>query len=441
MQKIKARTFQKLFKEYGPDSMIKLRDEYGCHMYFNVPLVTTGVIIQDAKTIYQLLIKEAKDFVKPQMVRQIVKSQFVNGLLFLEGDEWHTHRQLMQPHFHHVHIQAYAERMVERTKQFSAQWNDDAIRDIGEDMRTLTADIVMSTLFSTENSPQSIEIRQAMHDFSEAFGVQMQNAWLRFLPAWFPLPVLQRQKSADRVLGQVIKKMLQERQQLDVAQRPKDLLTVLMDSRDADSGVGLTENELLAELMSLYIAGHETTAITVAWAWALLAQHPDIKEKFQAEIDTLLDGEPPTVDSLSRLRYTQWVIKETLRLYPPVWMILREATSEQTIDGVTFPKGTMFIFTAYPLHRDPVLYEQPHDFIPDRWANDFEKSLPKAAYFPFGIGARTCIGNGFAMMEAQLILATLAQHFDLELMTEAQVAHKGLTLGFKNAVKVRIHRR
>jgi len=192
---------------------------------------------------------------------------------------------------------------------------------------------------------------------------------------------------------------------------------------------------------NICIAGHETTALLMSWVWTLLSKHPEIEANLHQELDSVLAGKAPTIEDLANLPYANWIIKETLRLYPPAWFFMRETQNEVSLRDDTLEKGKVCLIIPYATHRDPRWYDKPDAFIPERWDNDFEKSLPKGAYIPFGLGARVCIGNGLALLEAQLVLATLAQRFRVELVTKPEMTKNGITLGFQHPVTVRLHQR
>jgi cytochrome P450 len=222
-----------------------------------------------------------------------------------------------------------------------------------------------------------------------------------------------------------------------------DLLSVLLFATDAETGEGMSESQLRDELMTLFIAGHETTATTLSWALIELAQHPEPDRAFRAELDAVLQGRAPTLDDLAQLPYTQAVIKEVLRLYPPAVLIIRRALADLDLgDGNVIPKGAIIQINQYANHHDPRWFTDADAFKPERWLDaNFEKQLPKGAYFPFGAGPRICIGNGFALMEAPLVLATIGQHFRLTPIGAIPTPHIGVALGFKEPVRVQVGKR
>ena len=197
-----------------------------------------------------------------------------------------------------------------------------------------------------------------------------------------------------------------------------DVLTMLLEARDGDSSsdqrlAGMSDKQLRDEAMTLFLAGHETTAIALSWTWYLLSQHPEVEAKLLTELNSVLGGRSPKVADLTQLKYTRWVINESLRLYPPAWMIGRQSLNECEIGGYQIPVGSIILMSQWVMHHDPRYFREPDYFNPDRWISGFIKSIPRYAYFPFGGGPRQCIGSSFALMEATLVLVTIAQQFSL----------------------------
>jgi cytochrome P450 len=237
-----------------------------------------------------------------------------------------------------------------------------------------------------------------------------QSQQSNFLPSWLPTPNKFRQAAAVREMDAILAEIIGQRRHASTDRG--DLLSMLMLARD-EGEQGMSDQQLRDEVMTLFIAGHETTAVALTWAFYLLSQHPHIEARLHEELDQELRGRLPTVADLARLTYTAQVIKETMRLCPPVPLIPREVLNDTVIRGYQIPKGTPVIFASYIAHRNPTYFEEPETFQPERWTAAFEKQLPRYAYFPFGGGPRVCIGNSFAMMETQLILATVAQRYRL----------------------------
>jgi cytochrome P450 len=244
-----------------------------------------------------------------------------------------------------------------------------------------------------------------------------------------------RYQEALTLLDQTVYAMIQQRRQ---SQTPAtDLLGMLMQIEDADDGSRMNDRQVRDEVTTMIAAGHETTANTLSWAWMLLAQHPHVRQQLRAEIDRVLQGRAATFEDLPQLSYANWVIKETMRLYPTVTDVSREATEDCEIGGYQIPKGTTLVMSQWVMHHNGRYFTEPEEFNPDRWANDFEKQLPRGVYFPFGDGPRICIGSSFAMMEAVLLLVTIAQQFDLSLVAEHEIElQPSFTLRPKGGIQV-----
>jgi cytochrome P450 len=345
----------------------------------------------------------------------------------------------MQPAFHHGRIARYAGRMVQHTTHLLSQWQTGQVIGLDEAMHALTFTIVVDTLFSADASAQTAHISQAMHDLGQGLTAQSLSFLAAMLPDWAPHPALRQKKRGANGLKQAVMAMMQERRHLGEEASPPDLLSTLMFTRDPDSGELMSDSQVQDELVTLFIAGHETTAVLLDWTWVLLAQNPVAKAKLQAELNGVLRGRVPTFADLPALPYTGAIVKEVLRLYPPAWFIFRQVIEPVELEGITFPIGSIFFIFPYAAQRDVRWYDQPQQFNPDRWLNGLEQTLPKGSYLPFGLGPRICIGNGFAQMEAQLLLATIAQQFHLEILDQPEMAPGSPTLGFAHPVRARLH--
>jgi cytochrome P450 len=251
---------------------------------------------------------------------------------------------------------------------------------------------------------------------------------------------LRQKRRGERALARSVQQLIAQREALDEEDSPHDLLSTLLYARDPETGERMSRQQLQDELITLYIAGHDTTAILLSWVWVLLAQHPDVLASLSTELDGVLAGRLPTATDLPRLPTVQAIVKEALRLYPPAWYLFRQAAGPLTLGDAEISDGSILFLMPYTTQRDARWFSEPELFRPQRWLDGLEKSLPRGAYFPFGMGPRTCIGSGFAMMEAQLLLATIAQQFCLELLDEAVMGHTA-TLGFARPVRMRLHRR
>ncbi len=342
-----------------------------------------------------------------QMLRPLVG----NGLLTSEGAFWRRQRKLAQPGFQQGQVQSYAAAMIDLAEREIATWSDGQTLDIHDRMSRLTLGIVSRCLFSTD-----------VGDASETVGPALDVIMNRFLDPtkWFPItdhlpfPSTLRYKKAIAQIDEVVYGIIRKRRATEGG--PNDLLARLLAAQD-DEGMGMTDQQLRDEVVTLFLAGHETTALALTYAFHLLACHPEADARLAAELNEVLhDDRAPTLADLPRLTYTEWVVREAMRLYPPAWGIGREALQDDEVGGYDVPKGTQLTITMYVTHRDPRWYEAPDEFRPERWADDFLKKLPRGAYMPFGGGPRICIGNHFAMMEMVLTLATVARRFQMKLV-------------------------
>jgi cytochrome P450 len=358
------------------------------------------------------------------------------GLLTSEGDTWRRQRQLAQPAFQLDQIQKYGAVMVAYTERLLQGWKTGETRDVHADMMRLTLDIVARTLFGTSAAGQAETVGRALDALMTYYASVMSLfPWLQ----WLPTPGNRRFRRAVRDLNAVIYDLIARRR----ADGPggEDLLSRLLTLRD-EAGQGMTDRQLRDEVVTLFLAGHETTALALSYCFHLLATHPEAEARLSAELAEVLRGRPPTSADVPRLRYAEWVVKESMRLYPPAPSIGREAIHDCEIGGYHVPKGTQIGLMQWIVHRDPRWFDDPTAFKPERWDNDLVKRLPRGAYFPFGDGPRVCIGNHFAMMETVLILATLLQRYRLELAPGYRLElFPSITLRPKHGVQVVVRER
>jgi cytochrome P450 len=385
--------------------------------------------------IEEVLVNQARKFIKGRILRAN-KGLFGNGLLTSEGDFWLRQRRLAQPAFHRARIAAYAETMVQFTERILEGWRHGETLDVHAEMMRLTMQIVAKTLFDADVDADAQEVGRALEAIME------HNSDFRRLiltPSWLPTLRNIRAALATRRLNKIIYRIIGQRR--SGGRDAGDLLSMLLQARDED-GSRMTDQQLRDEVITLFLAGHETTALALSWTWWLLAQHPQAEAKLHAELDAVLGGRTPTLEDLPKLRCLDHVITESMRLYPPAWGMARLTIEDAHIGGYTIRKGCGVSLSQWVVHRDPRWYESPDEFRPERWEGDLLKRLPRFAYFPFGGGPRQCIGNTFALMETALILATIAQKFRLELVhgqTVTPVA--SITLRPRNGIHVTLEKR
>ena len=360
------------------------------------------------------------------------------GLLSSEGDFWRRQRRLAQPAFHRDRIAAYAGIMVEYTTRLAATWRDGQVRDIHKDMMRLTLEIVAKTLFGADVGDHAEEVGEALECILTVFSDPLQM----FIPFYkqLPLPSRRRFDRAVKKLDAIIYAVIEHRRKSGAAESV-DLLSMLLHAQDED-GSRMSDKQLRDECMTLFLAGHETTALALSWTWLLLSQHPEVDAKLARELHAVLGDRPATLADVPKLQYASHVVAESLRMYPPAWSMGREAKEDVVVGGYRIPRGSQVWFAPWPIQRDARWFPRPDEFRPERWEGDFAKSLHKYAYFPFGGGPRFCIGQAFAQMEAVLLLATLARAFRAEVLPKpAAIPQPSVTLRPKNGLRVRLHRR
>jgi len=360
----------------------------------------------------EVLVERASSFQKLEQFKKVFRVVFGNGLFFSEGNFWRRQRRLMQPAFHHKQIQNYAEIMVRHTTEMLADWQSGQTRQIDADMHALTLRIVLRAIFDAEAGERADRFRQKLTEIGHLLTEQTFSI-TNVLPEWLPLPILIRKRRLAREIDEIVYDFIREKRA--GGDGGADLLSTLMRAVDEETGERMDDRQLHDEVLTLFIAGHETTAHLMTWVWGLLAQHPDVEAALHAEVDQALAGRAATAADLPRLPLTEQIVRETLRLYPIAWINFREAREAVDIGGTRIPKGGQVWFIPYTLHHDPRYFDDPERFMPARFADGWEDRVTKYAYFPFGAGPRVCIGNGFALLEARLILATMAARFRLRL--------------------------
>lgn len=388
------------------DYFQKSTREFGDIVFFRLLNVPMCLLIHPAD-IEEVLVKNASNFLKSRDYRAL-KTALGEGLLTSEGSFWQKQRKLMQPSFRHENIATYAEIMVASVAEMLAGWRHGETRNVHDEMMRLTLDIAAKSLFGADVSGDAEKIGRALHVAVDEF-LGMANLAF-FLPRFIPIPSTHRLRRAVKELDAVIYEIIRKRRASPVASH--DLLQVLLAARD-DDGSGMTDSQLRDEMMTLFLAGHETTAIALSWTFHLLAHNPSAEAALQRELDSVLGGRLPSAADLPSLPYTEMVVKESMRLFPPAWGIGRQCVKRFQIRGFSLPPRTNVFMIQWLTHRDPRFFPDPEKFSPERWQDDPIRNgrLPRFSYFPFGGGPRVCIGAGFAMMEAVLLLASIAQKF------------------------------
>jgi cytochrome P450 len=333
------------------------------------------------------------------------------GLLTSEGEFWRRQRRLAQPAFHRQRIAALGATMTRATEQMLERWRgferSGEAFDVALEMTRLTLQVAGLTLFGVDLSDEAGRVGPALRVAFEHLNYRMSYPWA--LPEVLPTRRNRRFLRARRALDEVVYRIIRERRR--EGRDTGDLLSMLLVARDEETGAGMSDEQLRDEVMTILIAGHETGAAALAWAWYRLARHPEVEMKLRAELEEVLGGRTPTVEDLPSLKYTKMFFDEVLRLYPPAWGLPRQAREEDEVCGHRIPAGSLLVVSQYVTHRHPDFWDDPERFDPERFTPERVAARPRFAYYPFGGGARQCIGSSFALMEAQLILATAAQHF------------------------------
>ncbi len=401
-------------------------------------LYLTVHFIYNPDHIEYILSTNARNFIKSRSLRSPFFQRLVgNGLLTSEGEVWKRQRRLAQPAFHRQRISSYGDVMVEYAKRMISAWNNGEVRDIHRDMMRLTLEIVVKTLFNADVSGDADKVGRVLAQMVKPFASQATLKWI--LDNRLPTPTHRRFNEAAREIDEIVFRIIAERRSSGSDQG--DLLSMLLAAHDED-GSQMSDRQLRDEVMTLFLAGHETTALTLSWAWYLLARSPDIEKKFHTELDEVLGSRSPAVSDMARLKYTEMIAKESMRLYPPAYGVGREAIQEFELGGYRVPAKSQLFMFQWVTQRDPRFFTEPERFYPDRWTEDFNNTLPKYAYFPFGGGPRACIGNYFAMMEIVLLLATIGQRFRFSLLPEHPVTlMPAMSLRPKDGIRVRIEKR
>lgn len=364
-------------------------------------------IVNSPELAHEVLVTKAASFYKSSNLKRVLDKAVGKGLFTNDGESWRQQRKLAQPAFHTRRIASYADVMVRYADELASRWHDGEHIDVERDMAAVTMKIIAKTVFDADVEGETDGISQAVTYILRASDKRFNN--LVQLPDWLPTPGNRRMQEAVDFLDREIQRFIDERRAS--GEDKGDLLSMLMAAQDEENGQSMSDKQLRDEAMTVFGAGHETTAVTLTWALYALSQAPHVEAQLHAELDTVLAGRLPTYEDLPKLPYTEKVIKEVMRLYPAAWGVTRESIEPVSIGGYPVKPATLFMVNIYGIHRDARYWAQPETFDPERFSPENEKNIPRYAYFPFGAGPRVCIGNAFAMMEARLLLATLAQRY------------------------------
>jgi cytochrome P450 len=401
--------FVRCFRDHG--DLVHLR--FGPFDYY---------FVSDPDLVHHVLVENSKGYVKSRNYRGL-KLVLGEGLVTSEGDFWRRQRKLAQPAFHRERLAAFAEQMVTHTTTMLSRWETRpdvrAPLDVHAEMTALTFRIVGTTLFSVDLEGEAsavgdslAHVMHAVDDYAEA---------LVPIPMWVPTPSNVRFKRTLKRLDDMVFHIIEDRRAHPHDLGKADLLDMLMSAKDEDTREQMTNRQLRDEVMTLVLAGHETTANALTWTWYLLSKHPDVARRLADEVHEVLGDRTPTLADLPRLKITNAILQESMRLYPPVWAFERQALEPDTLRGFPIAKDAIVGFSPFVIHRHPAHWDNPEGFDPDRFLDARAERRHRYAYLPFGGGPRQCIGNGFAMMEAQIIVAMIAQRHRLELVCGERV--------------------
>jgi len=434
--------FAKELRADTTGTMYKYMREYGD--VYRMPIIPfIKLLVVSSPTIAEhILVKNNRNYVK-SVEYKAMKKVLGNGLVTSEGDFWRRQRRLAQPAFHRKRIANFADTMVNciEATLLKLEKKTNQVIDIHEFMMELTMDIVSRTVFGLGENDLDYDRKV----ISEAVGIGNQHIdKLIHYPFFWTDKIPTRSNKAywkaDADLQKLIYGIIQKRRASN--QNKDDLLGMLLEARDEETGKGMSEQQLYDELLTMFVAGHETTAVALTWLWYILKDEPESLAKLQEEVDTVLGDRLPTLEDLPNLTYTKMVIQETMRLYPPAWTVGRKPLEDDTITDVTLPKGSNITIFVYGIHRNPNYWKNPQQFIPERFTKEAIAARPKYAYMPFGGGPRLCIGNSFAMMEMQLAVAMIAQRFQFKYASDKAVGTDAfVTLRPKSEVWMTVQKR
>jgi len=398
--------FMKAARRYGEVSFFKIGPR-------------RGFLITNPSDIKHVLQDNARNYQKSPLYQKL-RLSIGNGLLTSEGEFWLRQRRIAQPAFHRQRVAALAGVMAGAAREAAAEWDTLASGgqpvDIGEEMMRLTRTVVVRALLGGDLGPYTATIDDAWTIINERVA---ESFWSLGLTDWMHPARTRRFEHARAVLRGAVDYVIEQRRRH--ASERADLLSMLMSTRDEETGETMTDEQLRVEVTTFLLAGQETTSLALTWTWYLLSQHASARRQLEEEIDLQLGGRPPEFADLANLPYTRMVIDEAMRLYPPAWGFSRQALDDDRLGGFHLPRGWIAFIIPFVLHRVPSLWKDPETFDPTRFSPEQSADRPKFAYIPFGAGPRQCIGNQFALIEAQLVVATLAQRYRLHLVPNHRV--------------------
>ncbi|MDX1663615.1 MAG: cytochrome P450 [Candidatus Promineifilaceae bacterium] len=431
------------------DTLRRYAREYGDAIRYRYFLNFHGYLFSHPEHVEHILLTNNRNYTKmPSPGNAVLKPLVGNGLLTSDGDFWLRQRRLAQPAFHRRRIAGFADTMIAATDAMLEEWMRaaDAGRalDVSEEMMRLTLEIAGKTLFSRDLTRDAETVGEAFTEASRQivdFTTTPFGIYLLKIPF---VPSVRRMNRHIGLLDDVVHSLIDERRALRMHGEgaDEDLLDMLIDARDEETGEGMSDKQVRDEVMTIMLAGHETTALALSWTFYLLSQHPEVRRRLEAEVDERLDSRTPTFADIPELPYTTMVIEESMRIYPPAYFISRWCNDADVVGGYDVPAGSVISISPFMTHRHPDYWPDAERFDPERFTPEQQAQRPRFAYIPFGGGPRQCIGNRFAMTEAILILAMVSQRFRLELVSGHPVEPEPLiTLRPKYGVLMQLERR
>jgi cytochrome P450 len=411
----------------------RLAREYGDIVAFSA-MGLPRLLLNRPEYVQQLLVLDHAKLHKSSLTKQAVGPLLGQGLLISEGDFWRRQRRMMQPAFHRSRTNEYSPVMVECALEHAKRWKDGETRNIAEEMMKLTLEVAVRTLFGTSLAADSEGIGRATTNLMRYYLRRARSPWK--LPESWPTKKNRRARHELEFMDAMVYRIIADRKK--DTHPHNDLLTLLMAAMHED-GTQMTEKQLRDETMTLFLAGHETTALSLSWAWYLLSENPEAEARLREELGCVLGGRPAEVADLEKLPYLIAVVHETLRLFPPAYMMARLNVEPLRFGEYQIPPGWTILASQWVMQRDARFFEQPEKFLPERWLDGLLERLPTGAYFPFGDGPRRCIGQGFALLETALVVAALAQKFRFRLTPGYPIVPEPLiTLRPKFGIEMRI---
>ena len=415
-------------------------DAYGDVVRFDLGPIDT-YMLTNPRDIERVLVSDAPKYQKLDLGDDAINDLLGDGLLLSEGETWQRQRNIANPAFRMSRITGLDDMMVSHTEEMLEGWHDGDRIDIQLEMARVTVRIIVNAMFGTDITDERV---RTVQEKLEPLGARFEPDPTRFLiPKWAPTAENRQFDAAIETLEALIDELVEERRQSGYrgsdGDMPMDLLSIIL--RAMDEGKQTREN-LRDEMMTMLLAGHDTTALTLTYTWYLLSEHPEVRDRLHEELESVLGGETPTATDARKLEYTGWVLNEAMRLYPPVYTLFREPKIDVKLGGYRIPEGAGLMIPQWVVHRSPRWYDDPEAFEPERWAPERRSERPQFSFFPFGGGPRHCIGKQFSLLEAKLILGTVAQRYEAEYLGDEQFGLRGsLTMHPREPMAMRLHER